>query len=1087
MIKTCLFPHPCQPLFVKRFVIACLLTLLCVEASIVLALIEYRWRVQVCVSFNAQQFSNASSDSRTYLPPPDLVTGSLKEVPGRQRTPFSDFPVSVTLLIMKDGRADAHGSRAGSSSLPASPSPSNVLPPKRTKISCLPCRQRKSKCDHARPCSSCVLRGTTQLCSDPSAGTAGGSSAGSASSSAATGHFHASHLAEPSYNTVGPAGATSQPRAIAASVSMPSDLSEYAPKSSSPYVDRMGAQHKRRRTGASSKENITTDSFAGTARAVPGITEEIQCIKQSMARLESLLSQAPCAASSSTQKKRQDDNAAADVYEYRIDPSQDTPGETDPPSRAARQRWQHLRSILPPLKDTHRMMHYMFTEGDWLMTCNEAPRFVAIWKYAFERQAISDVFAVRVLTLVACSALFLSDNRDRAIHFAVPIRSLHTQLAKEAVSIIESMPALRSGRTEAESCDMIEIMLNMSLYFRCIGKESLMARFTERAISSSIRAGFDNELRPSWLGLTREQVERRRTIMMELIMSSKWLAFHCRKDLAYLRVMSFNVGQAHLEHIGQLPPLSAWPQSTPIAHQRATQFPDMEDASFTWRIKSERERDTVRTYFHVSTSLTSVIPPLVELVTKTETHLLQPEALAKCTKEEMRDMARQTRQILARLEEWYTVFLPRAGVGYDRAINATITAPDPIEAKTMASILMLNSAVFYMTSILCRAWLLLSDRLQSLSDARKDDDKDYEMPSAVDVSFLAHLKQRSIDHVQHMHAAWLPPTFLSEIQAAVVENGRRCIRSIPVIRKLQSLTSSQFYVGWTCSAHMQAAVNLAIPLVRSHHRHFHQHLDDIDPGFADTTTDSLRRDIVTIFEAVSQLSDNYMAQRAAKVLNRAMHISGISQPLAGGDGYADGVEDAWAAEEQSSTTATKGQMQNAAEGLALLSAASSARTSSDTAASKNSGSSGGSETNSPSLPLLAWESNLRAFPNSHTGLAPVTDKSVPSSNAAVPVVSADEGVSREPMWWEYRMPVETPQQASFGRGGPFAAAGSAVAGHQHQLEQHLQDQQVQQQLHMSDSQLLDELLNFDPSFWQFVLDGTGISSTDNNDATSVRA
>ena len=42
---------------------------------------------------------------------------------------------------------------------------------------------------------------------------------------------------------------------------------------------------------------------------------------------------------------------------------------------------------------------------------------------------------------------------------------------KETVRMVEAMPVLRSGRSEAETCDLLELMLNISLYFRCIGKD----------------------------------------------------------------------------------------------------------------------------------------------------------------------------------------------------------------------------------------------------------------------------------------------------------------------------------------------------------------------------------------------------------------------------------------------------------------------------------------------------------------------------------------------------------------------------------------------------------------------------------------
>ncbi|CDS00959.1 hypothetical protein, partial [Sporisorium scitamineum] len=499
---------------------------------------------------------------------------------------------------MNDGSPDAHDSGAGSSSLPASPSPSQYLPPKRTKVSCFPCRQRKSKCDHARPCSSCVLRGTVHQCTDPTGG--GGAAASVASTSSASASAAQHHARLPAT-----AGSSSDARSMSTSASMPVGLSDYAAAPSPPAAERANGLHqKRRRTEAAPsrlEEHSANDLLASTSHPEHGITQEMQRIKQSMARLETLLSQRPSEFPASVHPSAADSTPA--THDYRVDPAHDTPGETDPPSHESRQRWQHLRSILPPLIDTHRMMHYMLTEGDWLMTCIEAPRFVALWKYSFDRQAISDVFAVRVLILVACSALLISDNPQRTLHFNVPIRSLHTTLAKEAVRMVESMPALRYGRTEAETCDLIEIMINTSLYFRCLGNESAFGKYTERAVSCSIRAGFDNELRPSWLGLTHDQIERRRCILLEVVLSAKWLAFHCRKDLILSRVHSFSFGRAHLSHIGQLPSLEAWPQSDHVARTIAALPRDGSDRSFAWCAKSNKERDTVRTYIFASASL----------------------------------------------------------------------------------------------------------------------------------------------------------------------------------------------------------------------------------------------------------------------------------------------------------------------------------------------------------------------------------------------------------------------------------------------------------------------------------------------------
>ncbi|CBQ69470.1 conserved hypothetical protein [Sporisorium reilianum SRZ2] len=979
--------------------------------------------------------------------------------------------------MMNDATYDAHGSRAGSSSSPASPSPSQYLPPKRTKVSCFPCRQRKSKCDHARPCSSCMLRGTAHQCSDPNGASGAAASAVAATSGTSSASSSTARLAA---RLPAAAGSSSDAltHSLTASASMPAGLSDYAaaaaarspPTPSAAAEHANGPQHKRRRTEAASsrlEESHAIDAFAPGSQQT--ITEEMQRIKQSMARLETLLSHRPAESRAGVHApSTAASTPTTSSHNYQVDPSQDAPGDTDPPSLQDRHRWQHLRSLLPPLIDTHRMMHYVLTEGDWLLTCVEAPRFVALWKYAFERQAISDVFAVRVLIVVALAGLLISDNPQRTIQFAVPIRSLHTTLAKEAVRMIEAMPAMRYGRTEAESCDLIDIMLSTSLYFRCLGKELIFSRFTERAVSCTIRAGFDKELDPSWIGLTHHQIERRRTILMEVIMSTKWLAFHCRKDLILSRVKSFCFGRPHLRRIGELPSLEAWPQSDHVARTIAALPLNGSGSAFAFRAKPERERDTVRNYIFVSCALTEEIPPIVELARKTETRLLQPEALARCTKEEMRDMARQTRQILARLEEWHRVILPQAGVGFDRALNARITLADPVEAKTMAVNLMLNSAVFYMTSILCRAWLLLADRLQSLTDARRDEQDEFENATTVSSTFLEHLKQRSIDHVQHVHASWLPPTFLTEVQAAVVENGRRCIRSIPVIRTLQSLSSSQFYVGWTSQAHMQAAVNLAIPLVRSHVRQHQRHQDRTEPGYADANLDALRRDVLTIFEAVSQLSNNHMAHRTAKVLNRALRLGGIERPLMPVDDNAYGVEDAWADEEQAASSSVgSGQMQNAAEGLALLSAASSARAASDSTASRRSAN-GGSDSNSPGVPMLAFDSAPRGL-NSHSHLVPFEDSS--ASYATTAAAPAADGAAREPMWWEARTPNEMSHKPPFGTGPATGAGDSSAMGGPHAQQQ--QQQAQPQQHHMTDSQLLDELLNLDASFWQFVLDGAG--------------
>ena len=886
---------------------------------------------------------------------------------------------------------------------------------------------------------------------------------------------------------------------------MPVGLSEFAAEfaapcpSPTPAADRLeGPQQKRKRTQAPPSRFQDQQPTVSADNPEQGIQDEVQRIKQSMARLESLLSQR------TSQDPTPNNFASAPTtraaHDYQLDPSQDLPGETHPPSRDDCQRWQNLRSILPPLIDTHRMMHYMLTEGDWLMTCTQAPRFVAFWKHAFERQAISDIFAVQVLALVALSAVLLSDNPQRTIQFAVPIRSLHTILAKEAVNMIESMPALRSGRTEAETCDYIEMMLNTSLYFRCIGKDVRHGRYIERAISVVVRAGFDNELRPSWIGLTQDQVERRRRLLIELALSTKWYAFHCRADLAPLRITTFNFGLAHLKQVAQLPSLKAWPQSDQIARTSAAAAAQPLNAAaepfFAWRNKSERERQTVRDFILISSSLTDEIPSVVDLVSKTESRLLHPEVLAKCTKEEMRDMARQTRQILARLEEWHNVILPRAGVGYNRAVDANITSADPVQAKTMATNLMLNFAGFYMNAIVCRAWLLMSDRLQSLIDARQDKDDEYEKATTLSSDFLAHLKQRTIDDRQHASAAWLPPTFLSEVEAATVQNGRRCIRSLGVIRKLQSLPSSQFFVGWTSQAHMQVAVNLAIPLVRSHRRQHHGHADRADSGYADASLDSLRRDVVTILEAVSQLSNNYMAHRTAKVLNRALRFGGIERPMVIADDNADAVEDAWWAEEQAtSSSATIGQMQNAAEGLALLSAASSARTASDSAASRHSASREGSDSSSPGVSMLAWQSSSQGFGTGHSHSVPFQDSSAPASypttsagvssaSAAAPVLAASgaaDGVAREPMWWEARTPVEKSLKGAVGVGMGAHTGDSSVMGH------HSQQPTQPQQHHMTDSQLLDELLNLDTSFWQFLVEGAGASNGDTSAAsTSVR-
>ncbi|KAJ1036483.1 hypothetical protein NDA13_000016 [Ustilago tritici] len=884
----------------------------------------------------------------------------------------------------------ARDARAESRSTPASPWPSHQPLPKRTKVSCFPCRTRKSKCDHARPCSSCVLRGTASQCADPNAAAPTAKSSSSAAAAVAAGSGS---------GTVTPT-AMAQSRSLPVSISMPS-LADTGLDSESRLNG--GSQSKRRRTEAvpCSSRSHSTSLTAAVGNPDHEISQEMHRIRQTLSRLEELLHRRPPppasspSSPSSSSSSLSPSSSTSTTHEYNLDPTQDLPGESDPPCLESRTRWHHLRTLLPPLIDTHLMMHYLFVEADWLMTCVEAPRFVARWKHAYTTESIAQVFAVQVLTLVACSALFLSDNHKRTIQFAVPIRSLHTKLIKEAISMVDSMPALRSASSEAERCDMIQLMLNISFYFRCLGKDVLMARYTERASDQFV---------------------------------ARIVAAQSQK------------------------PLQDGPQGT-------ARF-------FASRTKSDFERHFVRTYHRISCSVSNELPSIVQLASKTEAKLLNPESLAKVTKEEMREMARSTRSILARLEEWHTTLLPRVGVGFDRILNAEVTSADPVKGKEMATVLMLNHANFYMTSILCRAWLLLSDRLQSLHDAAKEEASEYDHPSTmVNQNFLAHLKQRSMDHVQQTHAAWLPSTFLAEMEAAALENVQRCIRSIPLIRTLQAQSSSHFYAGWTCQACLQAAVNLAIPLIRSHRRQSHGFRETL---FAGVGTDVLRRDMITIFGAVSQLSDHIAARQTARIMNKAMPSTGIdpapsaSQTIRGLTrwGGEEEIEDAWKMEDawemeelqMQQQQEGAGQMQNAAEGLALLSSASAS-------VSSTSPNSNASHTSPVGM---AWDANTARASNHsasnlnwHSHLVPFNRESYPPTCTAAGV--ADEPTTNEPMWWEARLPSSIQEMpTSAAAAGVRSVTSGARTG----------------QIPMSDSQLLDELLNFDPSFWQFVLDGS---------------
>ncbi|KAJ1023266.1 hypothetical protein NDA18_004793 [Ustilago nuda] len=873
----------------------------------------------------------------------------------------------------------ARDARAESRSTPASPWPSHQPLPNRTKVSCFPCRTRKSKCDHARPCSSCVLRGTASQCADPNAAAPTAKSSSEAAAAAAV------VAAGSGSGTVTPT-AMAQSRSLPVSISMPS-LADTGLDSESRLNG--GSQSKRRRTEAvpCSSRSHSSSLTAAVGNPDHEISQEMHRIRQTLSRLEELLHRRfppPALLPSSPP------SSTSTTHEYNLDPTQDLPGESGPPCLESRTRWHHLRTLLPPLIDTHLMTHYLYVEADWLMTCVEASRFVARWKHVYTTESIAQVFAVQVLTLVACSALFLSDNHKRTIQFAVPIRSLHTKLIKEAISMVDSMPALHSAGSEAERCDMIQLMLNISFYFRCLGKNALMARYTERA-----------------------------------------------SDQLVARIVAAQSQK----------PLQDGPQGT-------ARF-------FASRTKSDFERHLVRTYHRISCSISNELPSIVQLASKTEAKLLNPESLAKVTKEEMREMARSTRSILARLEQWHTILLPRVGVGFDRILNAEVTSADPVKGKEMATLLMLNHANFYMTSILCRAWLLLSDRLQSLHDAAKEEASEYNHPSTmVNQNFLAHLKQHSMDHVQQTHVAWLPSTFLAEMEAAALENVQRCIRSIPLIRTLQAQSSSHFYAGWTCQACLQAAVNLAIPLIRSYRRQSQGFRETL---FAGVGTDVLRRDMITIFGAVSQLSDHIAARRTARIMNKAMPSTGIdlapsaSQIIRGFTrwGGEEEFEDAWEMEELQTQQQQEGagQMQNAAEGLALLSAAS---------ASVSSATSPNSNASHTSPVGMAWDANTARASNYsasnlnwHSHLVPFNREPYPPTCTAAGV--ADEPTTSEPMWWEARLPSSFQKMpTSAAAAGVRSATSGAGTG----------------QIPMSDSQLLDELLNFDPSFWQFVLDGS---------------
>ncbi|TFK29338.1 hypothetical protein FA15DRAFT_582359 [Coprinopsis marcescibilis] len=404
-------------------------------------------------------------------------------------------PSSPTVQRPKPNRTATTGTVRARASPPPGHSadqPNDGRPPTkraRKAINCEPCRNSKLKCDRNRPCSSCVLRGTSAMCYQDGRGPE------SSSDPLARGD-------DTNFTRIDPAQEIARLRH---SISL---LEAYVFP-----AHRNHAQSHRRPSDASAflgpKKEVSEDG-SEKPNAAPGVLGQ---------HVQGGLYAGPTSAA--THLIINDNSDDSDSRQ----PSQDRASD-DFPGTVEYDR--DLLAMLPTLEVIDGLIKHYFEYCNWIYRHINQPWFTSQWE-RFKNGASSDrVVLATACVMMAIAVHYLPQNHQLLDGFD---HESHEEVGTKFYEVSSTALQRRLSETRAYSLELVELLL-CRCHFLTLSKTDSEEIWHVRGELVTIGMAMGLHRDPGKWRMPRDVAERRRWAWWHIILLERWQAFMFGRPLA---------------------------------------------------------------------------------------------------------------------------------------------------------------------------------------------------------------------------------------------------------------------------------------------------------------------------------------------------------------------------------------------------------------------------------------------------------------------------------------------------------------------------------------------------------------------------
>ncbi|PWN19845.1 hypothetical protein BCV69DRAFT_300150 [Microstroma glucosiphilum] len=392
-------------------------------------------------------------------------------------------------------------------------------------------RKRKSKCDEKAPCSSCILRGTEEVC----------------------------HL--PDKQTAANTSRTDSPVAYTSRAQLQSSGSGYRERSPSGEESSVRPGLKRQRTSrlyaATSPGQQLSDAY-----------EEISRLRRGLDRLEDAFG-----ACSSTTPPAPLPFQTSKRWPKTVSLTRESDRIPTPDLSLVREATR----IFPSRTDCEILLEYLTQETDWLVNCTTAYWLQPIWTRFVYGGRVTQTEVAVISAALAVAAFLLSESPHVYYILSEPASTLHLRLFQHTLQILRlESDLLRFGKTNDQVKLDPTIAFGLALdYVRFSGTRRKEGWIQLRASirKRMIEGGLMDESSSVWEAWNEAEKDVVRRIVWQLVVDESWSSLYADQRGQYSSHFSLQKGRIAVRHpywlpvrlasaFGPGPPLSDSPEHT---------------------------------------------------------------------------------------------------------------------------------------------------------------------------------------------------------------------------------------------------------------------------------------------------------------------------------------------------------------------------------------------------------------------------------------------------------------------------------------------------------------------------------------------